>query len=63
MILRLKQCFIPILLCIQNYRIRILSISLLQKNYTVIVNDNGKIPEEEISSANGIVKRRFLPTR
>lgn len=32
---------------------------LLQKNYTVIINDDGTIPED-ISSIKGIVKRKFV---
>jgi 4-amino-4-deoxy-L-arabinose transferase-like glycosyltransferase len=35
-------------------------VDLLQKNYAVIINDDGKLPED-ISSIKGIVKRQFLP--
>ena len=34
--------------------------TLLQKNYTIIIDDNGKIPKG-IYSMKGIIKRKFLP--
>ena len=35
-------------------------LNLLQQKYTVIINDDGNIPED-IQSLNGIVKRKFVP--